>query len=118
MERHTGSDQSPAHHDPSFDAPHPWDRVPEPAREDMRALIRELPRMFALVQGCDNEETVAEVVAYGLALPGGTATTVGANGHGFGLWRSADSAAWRLHSDLVWLGEGAVRPDCKEDFLS
>ncbi|MEV7011031.1 hypothetical protein [Streptosporangium sp. NPDC051022] len=118
MERHTGSDQSSARRDPSLDTPRPWDTAPEPAHEDTRALIRELPRMFALVRGGDDEETVAEVVAYGLALPGGTATTVGANGHGFGLWRSADSAAWRLHSDLVWLGEDTVRPDGTEGSLS
>ncbi|GAA3086541.1 hypothetical protein [Streptosporangium carneum] len=118
MERHTGSDQSSDRHDPSLDAPHPWDTSLELAFEDTRALFGELPRMFALVQGCDDEEVATEVVAYGLALPGGAATTVGANGHGFGLWRSPHSAAWRLRSDLVWLGEDAARPDGVEGPLS
>ncbi|MGJ6961471.1 hypothetical protein ACSDR0_06125 [Streptosporangium sp. G11] len=69
--------------------------------------------MFALVQefyeddeGEEDGESVTEVVAYGLTLPGGTAATVGANGNGFGRWTSAYSAARRLHSDLVWLGSG------------
>lgn len=73
----------------------------------MRALIGGLPRMFALVQetGEDDEEIVVEVVAYGLALPCGTAATVGVV-NGFGRWMSAPSAASRLCSDLVWLENG------------
>ncbi|WP_433255332.1 hypothetical protein ACQPYK_14555 [Streptosporangium sp. CA-135522] len=113
MERHTGSGQSPTRHDSNFDAPDIRDTDPERARKDMRALTGELPRMFALVQD-DDEETSVEVVAYGLELPGGTTTTVGANGHGFGRWRSPYSAAWRLHSDLVWLGEDAARSNSPE----
>ncbi|MGC5011882.1 hypothetical protein ACLQ2R_14050 [Streptosporangium sp. DT93] len=76
-------------------------------KEDVRALAGGLPRVFALVQefGDHDEEGVAEVVAYGLALPGGEAATVGVTARGFGSWRSADSAAHRLRSDLVWLGE-------------
>ncbi|MEU8207060.1 hypothetical protein [Streptosporangium sp. NPDC049046] len=74
-----------------------------PTREDVRALAGGLPRVFALVQ--EFGEDVPEVVAYGLALPGGEAATVGVTARGFGSWRSADSAAYRLHSDLVWLGE-------------
>ncbi|GAA4190403.1 hypothetical protein GCM10022252_28670 [Streptosporangium oxazolinicum] len=63
--------------------------------------------MFALVQEFDDPdgEGLSEVVAYGLVLPGGEAATVGVTARGFGSWRSADSAAYRLHSDLVWLGE-------------
>ncbi|WP_440104274.1 hypothetical protein [Streptosporangium sp. H16] len=73
----------------------------------MRALAGGLPRAFALVQefGDHEGEGVAEVVAYGLALPGGEAATVGVTARGFGSWQSADSAAYRLRSDLVWLGE-------------
>jgi hypothetical protein len=43
------------------------------------------------------------VRGYGIALPGGSAATVGATGSGWGHWRSADSASWRTGSDLVWL---------------
>ncbi|MFF0307862.1 hypothetical protein ACFYSC_10550 [Streptosporangium sp. NPDC004379] len=62
--------------------------------------------MFALVQGVeeDGEEIIAKVVAYGLALPCGTAATVGV-ADGFGRWRSAHSAASRLRAGLVWLGD-------------
>ncbi|MEV7007967.1 hypothetical protein [Streptosporangium sp. NPDC051022] len=80
-------------------------------------LIGDLPRMFALAQGADEgrgmteeDEEATKVVAYGLVLPGGPATTVGANGRGFGVWNSARSAARRLHSELVWLGADAVQP--------
>ncbi|MEU8039648.1 hypothetical protein [Streptosporangium sp. NPDC049078] len=77
-------------------------------REDVRALAGGLPRVFALVQ--EFGEDVPEVVAYGLALPGGEVATVGVTARGFGSWRSADSAAYRLHSDLVWLGESRETP--------
>ncbi|MEV0419532.1 hypothetical protein [Streptosporangium canum] len=80
-------------------------------REGVRALAGGLPRMFALVQetGEDDEEIVVEVVAYGLALPCGTAATVGVV-NGFGRWTSARSAASRLRSDLVWLGDDGGWP--------
>ncbi|OUC98034.1 hypothetical protein [Streptosporangium minutum] len=80
-------------------------------REDVRALAGGLPRMFALVQetGEDDEEIAVEVVAYGLALPCGTAATVGVV-NGFGRWTSAHSAASRLRSDLVWLGDDGEWP--------
>lgn len=57
---------------------------------------KHVPRAFALVRG--------EVLAYGVTLPGGQAATVAANGLGHGLWNSAQSAAKRLRSDLVWFG--------------
>ncbi len=87
------------------------DTEPEHAREETRTLTDEPPRLFALIQECggDDEGVVTEVVAYGLTLPGGTAATFGANGHGFGRWTSAHSAARRLRSDLVWLGDGHTR---------
>ncbi|MER5649207.1 hypothetical protein [Streptosporangium sp. NPDC002524] len=103
MEQHNGSDQSSARNAPDFDEHCP-----------AYTMTGDLPRMFALVQefyeegeGEDDGESVTEVVAYGLTLPGGTAAIVGANGHGFGRWTSAHSAARRLHSDLVWLGGGS-----------
>ncbi|MEV8631818.1 hypothetical protein AB0395_09190 [Streptosporangium sp. NPDC051023] len=109
--------ESPIRHDPNVDERPSRSTAPGSSPED---ALRDLPRMFALVQGGDDEETVAEVVAYGLALPGGMATTVGTNGHGFGLWLSADSAAWRLRSDLIRLGEDAdeARPSGTERPLS
>jgi hypothetical protein len=76
----------------------------EGAHQD--ALTGGLPRMFALVQESgEDDEIVTEVVAYGLALPDGGAATVGVAASGFGRWISAHSAASRLNSDLVWLGE-------------
>lgn len=104
MEHRTGSKQSPARHAPDFDERCPQSTDPECAHTP----AGDLPRMFALVQEFyeDDGESFTEVVAYGLALPGGTAATVGATGHGFGRWTSAHSAARRLHSDLVWLGDG------------
>jgi hypothetical protein len=86
-----------------------------PTREDVQALTGGLPRMFALIQefgedSGDSGEIVTEVVAYGLALPGGTAVTIGVTHQGFGRWMSAHSAASRLCSDLVWLEENGARP--------
>lgn len=76
----------------------------------MGAIVAELwpcgpPRLFALIHESDdeNDRLVREVRAYGIALPGGSAATVGATGSGWGHWRSADSASWRTGSDLVWL---------------
>ncbi|MEV4753449.1 hypothetical protein AB0K21_44505 [Streptosporangium sp. NPDC049248] len=101
MEHRSDLGQPSACHGPDFGEHHPQ----EVALERVYALVGDLPRMFALVQD------FTEVVAYGLALPGGTATTVGANGRGFGLWASPRSAARRLHSDLVWFGnDGAQQP--------
>ncbi|MEU8379700.1 hypothetical protein [Streptosporangium sp. NPDC048865] len=82
------------------------DAFPEnigPTREDVRALAGGLPHVFAPVQEFTDHdrEGAAEVVAYGLALPGGEAATVGVTCRGFGTWRSADSTAHRLRSDPV-----------------
>ncbi|WP_329429270.1 hypothetical protein OG339_10735 [Streptosporangium sp. NBC_01495] len=113
MEHFNGSDHSTVYHGTSSSEAatgSEGDAFPEnagPTREDVRALAGGLPRVFALVQefGDHDGDGIAEVVAYGLALPGGEAATVGVTARGFGSWRSADSAAYRLHSDLVWLGE-------------
>ncbi|MEV8631799.1 hypothetical protein AB0395_09095 [Streptosporangium sp. NPDC051023] len=114
MEHHNGPNRPSANQAANFGEGHPDTELGH-AHQSTHPLIGELPRMFALAQGFDEgdeeEESPTEVVAYGLALPGGATTTVGANGHGFGLWNSASSAARRLHSDLAWLGEDAVRPD-------
>ncbi|GHH62652.1 hypothetical protein GCM10017673_02240 [Streptosporangium violaceochromogenes] len=80
------------------------------AGEGRHALNGGSPRVFALVRefdegGEDEAATIAEVVAYGLTLPDGTAATVSPTGHGFGRWRSAHSAASRLRSSLVWFGD-------------
>ncbi|MEV4751312.1 hypothetical protein AB0K21_33530 [Streptosporangium sp. NPDC049248] len=82
-----------------------WQSDSPLSREEVRALAGGLPRVFALVREAEDEEITARVVAYGLALPGGDAATVGAT-RGFGRWTSARSAAYRLGSDLVWLGDG------------
>ncbi|WP_433362765.1 hypothetical protein [Streptosporangium sp. CA-115845] len=84
-----------------------WQSDSTLGREEVRALAGGLPRVFALVQEAEGEgeEIMARLVAYGLALPGGDAATVGAV-RGFGRWTSARSAAYRLGSDLVWLGDG------------
>ncbi|MFC3985230.1 hypothetical protein [Streptosporangium jomthongense] len=81
MEHFTGSDPSIVPHSPAGD-------------------VGFGVRAFALVQEID--EGATEVIAYGLQLPCGTAATVGVV-QGYGRWRSADSAARRLGSDLVWL---------------
>lgn len=64
-----------------------------------------VPRLFALVREDYGEDdaVVEEVVAYGIALPNGSAATVPAQGSGFGRWISPQSASRRLCSDLVWL---------------
>ena len=46
-----------------------------------------------------------EVMAYGIALPNGSATTVSTAGSEWASWRSPDSASWRMCSDLVWLSQ-------------
>lgn len=86
---------------------------PIPAPHATHPLLGDLPRMFALVQGFDDDgdggeeeaDVAVEVVAYGMTLPSGQTTTFGTNGRNFGVWNSPRSAAKRLHSDLVWLGE-------------
>lgn len=112
MEQHAGSNQPPVCHDPDFDERRPQTTGPESACASARMPTDDLPRMFALVQGFDEDERDGrgsrEVVAYGLALPDGTAATVTRSGYGFGRWTNADRAAHRLGSDLVWLGESAV----------
>ncbi|MER5624951.1 hypothetical protein ABT061_28345 [Streptosporangium sp. NPDC002544] len=86
-----------------------WQSDSTLGREEVRALAGGLPRVFALVREAEGEgegeEIMARLVAYGLALPGGDAATVGTP-RGFGRWTSARSAAYRLGSDLVWLGDG------------
>lgn len=84
-----------------------WQSDSALGREEIRALAGGLPRMFALVRQAEgeDEEIMARLVAYGLALPGGDAATVGAI-RGFDRWMSPRSAAYRLGSDLVWLGDG------------
>lgn len=110
MERSLESDQPSACHDSGVSGDLTRDTESGHIREETPALTGE-PRLFALIQECagDNEGVMTEVVAYGLTLPGGAAATVGVNGNGFGRWTSAHSAARRLHSDLLWLGDGDTR---------
>ncbi|MER5627163.1 hypothetical protein [Streptosporangium sp. NPDC002544] len=113
MEQHAGSDQPSVCHDPDFDERCPQTTGPESAYASARVPPDDLPRMFALVQEFDEDDErdgprSPEVVAYGLALPDGTAATVTRSGYGFGRWTNAHRAAHRLGSDLVWLGESAV----------
>jgi hypothetical protein len=66
------------------------------------------PRMFALIQEWDDDEdedlVEREVVAYGSALPDGSATTMGPRGHGLvGHFESPGAASVTHCSDLVWL---------------
>jgi hypothetical protein len=62
----------------------------------------ELPKLFALVQEFDEEDAVVrEIVAYGIAMPDGSAATC--KGPTFARWQSAESASRRLCSELVWL---------------
>ncbi|MER5625329.1 hypothetical protein ABT061_30265 [Streptosporangium sp. NPDC002544] len=111
MEHRSDLGRPSACHDPDFGERLTGNADPAQVREATYALTGGSPRLFALIQefGEEGEEVDAVVVAYGMALPGGTVTTVGANGRGFGLWTSARSAARRLHSDLVWFGDGGVR---------
>ncbi|MFF3436748.1 hypothetical protein [Streptosporangium sp. NPDC002721] len=111
MERSLEFDQPSACHAPGVGDHLTHDTEPEHPREETRLPTGELPRLFALIQeyAGDDEKAVVEVVAYGLTLPGGTAATIGANGHGFGRWTSARSAARRFHSELVWLGGGDAK---------
>ncbi|GAA4185401.1 hypothetical protein GCM10022252_15730 [Streptosporangium oxazolinicum] len=117
MERSPKFGQPSAHHDQGFGGHLVRDTNPEHAYEATRMPTGDLPRMFALVQefyeddeGEEDVESFTEVVAYGLALPGGTVATVAANGSEFGRWTSAHNAARRLHTDLVWLGDGDTNP--------
>jgi hypothetical protein len=65
------------------------------------------PRLFALIQEFEDDEDEdqieREIVAYGIMLPDGSATTVGAGGSGFGRFGSAIAASDTYYSDLVWL---------------
>jgi hypothetical protein len=62
------------------------------------------PRLFVLVQEFDEHDAVVqEVVAYGIALPDGSAATISPQGWSSGRWRSPESASRRLCSDLLWL---------------
>ncbi|MFJ2033855.1 hypothetical protein [Streptosporangium sp. NPDC087985] len=113
MERHAGSDQSSACHDPDFDEHCPQNTDPERACASAHMPTGDLPRMFALVQEFDEDDeddgqSSREVVAYGLVLPDGTAATISRNGNGFGRWTNAHRAARRLSSDLVWLSESGI----------
>jgi hypothetical protein len=93
-----------------MDGVHDTERLPVYHDPELGAIVAELwpggpPRLFALVyEGDDeNDQIVREVMAYGIALPNGSAATVGAAGSGWGRWRSACSASRRTGSDLVWL---------------
>jgi hypothetical protein len=44
-----------------------------------------------------------EVVAYGIAMPNGSATTIGTGGNSVGSFSSAAAASEMHCSDLVWL---------------
>lgn len=77
---------------------------------DDGALAEELwegnpPRLFALVQEDygEDDSVIHEVVAYGIALPSGSATTFLASGEGIGRWISPESASRRLDSELIWV---------------
>ena len=63
------------------------------------------PRLFALVREDwdEGDQVIPEIVAYGIALPNGSAATFGANRTSFGRWRSAERASGAFHSELVWL---------------
>ncbi|TYB46728.1 hypothetical protein [Actinomadura chibensis] len=76
-----------------------------PVYHAVDAGTSEAPRLFVLVQEDLDEDyaVIREVVAYGIALPGGAAATVFARGGGFGRWISPESASRRLHSELVWV---------------
>ncbi|XVQ12810.1 hypothetical protein ACQP1W_09710 [Spirillospora sp. CA-255316] len=75
------------------------------AAEVARLAGGEAARMFALVEEYDddNEQPVREIVAYGMALPGGHVMTVPPSGAGLFKWQSPQSASRRLGSELVWL---------------
>ncbi|TDC73667.1 hypothetical protein [Actinomadura sp. 7K507] len=66
------------------------------------------PRLFALVREDYGEDdaVVEEVVAYGVALPDGSAATVPLSGRGLGRWLTPQSASRRMLSELVWLSPG------------
>lgn len=81
------------------------------------------PRLFALVREDYGEDdaVVEEVVAYGIALPNGSAATVLARGSGFGRWISP--RALRGGCARIWCGsprcaEVREAPDSKAHFLA
>jgi hypothetical protein len=63
------------------------------------------PRLFVLVreESGENDAVVDEVVAYGIAMPDGSAATVPPGGRGFGRWLTPESASRRMCSKVVWL---------------
>ncbi|MEV5413632.1 hypothetical protein AB0K60_32995 [Thermopolyspora sp. NPDC052614] len=111
MEHFSGSDYSTVYHGPNAEgnAAGPGGRLmpdaggPETG-ERVRAFIG-TPRLFALVRH-DEDEGSTEVVAYGIALPEGGAATIGVGRSSFGRWISAQTAATRLRTELVWVGQG------------
>ncbi|RAY13297.1 hypothetical protein DPM19_19615 [Actinomadura craniellae] len=91
-----GSEQPPVYHE----------RDPAGAGADAADPDRAgTARLFMLVQEDtdDNDVPVRDVVAYGMALPGGHVLTVHPSGRGISNWRSPESASRRLDSELVWL---------------
>ncbi|MEU9889194.1 hypothetical protein [Sphaerisporangium sp. NPDC051011] len=76
-----------------------------PRAEDVRVLLGGLPRVFALVRDEGEEEIDLCVIAVGMVLPQGGATTLSIGGHGLGRWENAHRAATRLGCECVWLGE-------------
>ncbi|SNT30575.1 hypothetical protein SAMN05443665_10234 [Actinomadura meyerae] len=66
------------------------------------------PRLFALVRDESGEDDTAveEILAYGIALPDGSAATVPLSGRGFGRWLTPESASDRTSAALVWLSPG------------
>ena len=89
------SDASPVYHGPG-----PLTRLA--ARLRRRPDPRRVLRVFALVR---DDDKAAGLVAWGMALPGGRAITIGGRegGQNIGEWSSPDRAA-RLHrADLEWM---------------
>ncbi|WP_019630299.1 hypothetical protein [Actinomadura atramentaria] len=85
------------------------DPADPPGRESATATADRGPARRA-DDGASDETAAAsaappppEVIAFGVALPRGSATTLGTNGGPFGQWRSPESAAHRLRSELVWV---------------
>ncbi|MEV6984816.1 hypothetical protein AB0M95_26645 [Sphaerisporangium sp. NPDC051017] len=81
------------------------DEVLGVGKEEVHALLGGLPRVFALVRDEGEEEIDLCVIAVGMVLPQGGATTLSMGGHGLGRWENAHRAATRLGCECVWLGE-------------
>jgi hypothetical protein len=116
MEHFTGSDYTPVYHGPKGAGNEASERkhfTPDMGGQEVSERVRALlgtPRLFALVRDDAEDETEAEVVAYGIALPDGAAATVGVRHPMTGRWISPHTAAARLHSELIWFGEGDALP--------